>query len=72
MYVLFTPTGVTAFKHNFPDFKDKQGDKIMACFGSSTAKAIEAEGWKLQITAPSPECPSITTAIDRYLAKQAE
>ena len=72
MYVLFTPTGVSAFKQNFPDFKDKQGDRIMACFGSSTAKAIEAEEWKLQIAAPTPECPSITTAIDRYLAHQAE
>lgn len=72
MYVLFTPTGVSAFKQNLPDFKDTQGDKIMACFGSSTAKAIEAEGWKLQIAAPTPECPSITTAIDNFLAKQAE
>ena len=72
MFVLFTPTGVSAFKHNLPDFKETQGDKIMACFGASTAKAIEAEGWKLQIAAPTPDCPSITTAIDNFLAAQNE
>ena len=72
MYVLFTPTGVSAFKQNLPDFAQTQGDKIMACFGASTAKAIEAEGWKLQIAAPTPDCPSITTAIDNFLAAQAE
>ena len=72
MYVLFTPTGVSAFKQNLPDFAQTQGDKIMACFGASTAKAIEAEGWKLDIAAPTPDCPSITTAIDNFLAAQAE
>lgn len=72
MYVLFTPTGVSALKQHLPDFKDQQGDKVLACFGASTAKAIEAEGWKLQIAAPTPDCPSITTAIENFLAAQAE
>jgi len=70
MYVLFTPTGVNAFKQIMPDFKETQGKKIMACFGNSTAATIKKEGWKLQIAAPTPDCPSITTAIDNFLADQ--
>ncbi len=71
MYVLFTPTGVSAFKQNMPDFIDKQGEKKLACFGASTAKAIKAEGWRLDIEAPTADCPSITTAIDRFLTAQS-
>lgn len=68
MYVLFTPTGVSAFKQNMPDFE--QGNKVFACFGASTAAAIKAEGWRLDIEAPTPDCPSITAAIEKYLAQQ--
>ena len=65
MVVLFTPTGVTALKKNFPDIK--QGDKIIAAFGANTATALEEIGIKADILAPTPDCPSITTAINRYL-----
>ena len=65
MVVLFTPTGVTALKKNFPDLKP--GDKIIAAFGANTAAALEEAGLKPDILAPTPDCPSITTAINRYL-----
>lgn len=72
MYVLFTPTGVSAFRQNYPDYAQKQGNKVMACFGKATMKAIEEEGWRLDIAAPTPENPSITGAIDKFLAAQME
>ncbi len=65
MVVLFTPTGVAALKKNFPDLKS--GDKIIACFGQTTAAALEELGLQIDIKAPTPECPSITTAIRQYL-----
>lgn len=63
--VLFTPTGVQSLHHNCPDYLSE--DRVLACFGISTKKAIEEIGWTADIAAPTPECPSITTALDRYL-----
>jgi len=71
MIVLFTPTGVQALTKNFPDLKD--GDKVIACFGQNTLAALEAAGLHADIKAPTPECPSITGAIQQYLEQnQAE
>jgi uroporphyrinogen-III synthase len=68
MIVLFTPSGVAALKKNFPDWE--QGDTVIACFGANTLAAVEENGWQAQIKAPTPECPSITTAIKQYLESQ--
>ena len=65
MLVLFTPTGVASIRKNFPDWK--QGKTLLACFGQNTIAAALEEGWKVAIKAPTPEAPSITTAIERYL-----
>ncbi len=64
MVVLFTPAGAHALKKNFPDLK--QGDKVIACFGANTAAALQEMGFTPDIMAPTPDCPSITTAINRY------
>lgn len=68
MIVLFTPSGVAALKKNFPDWV--QGDTVIACFGANTLAAIEENGWRADIKAPTPEFPSITTAIKKYLESQ--
>ena len=65
MIVLFTPSGVSALKKNFPNWE--QGDTVIACFGANTLAAVEENGWRADIKAPTPECPSITTAIKQYL-----
>jgi len=65
MVVLFTPMGVQALKQNFPDLKD--GDKVIACFGQNTIAALEEVGLHADIQAPTPESPSITGAIAKYL-----
>ncbi|MCQ2311473.1 MAG: uroporphyrinogen-III synthase [Paludibacteraceae bacterium] len=68
MIVLFTPMGVQSLIKNFPNLKD--GDKVIACFGQNTLAALEAAGLHAEIKAPSPECPSITGAIQKYLEQQ--
>ena len=68
MIVLFTPSGVAALRKNFPDWE--QGDTVIACFGANTHAALKEAGFRVDISAPSPECPSITTAIKRYLEAQ--
>ena len=70
MIVFFTPSGVAALKKNFPDWE--QGDTVIACFGANTLAAGEEQGWTAAIQAPTPECPSITTAIKKYLEAQQE
>ena len=65
MLVFFSPTGIKAFTKNFPDFK--QGDVRIATFGPATAKAVEDEGFRLDIEAPTKEHPSMTAALRWYL-----
>lgn len=68
MIVLFTPSGVAALRKNFPDWE--QGDTVIACFGANTQIALEEAGFRVDIVAPTPECPSITTAIKKFLEAQ--
>ena len=51
-------------------FQRKQGETLVACFGQSTVAAAEEAGLRVDIKAPTPECPSIATAIEKYLDKQ--
>ena len=67
MLVLFTPAGVESLIKNFPDFK--QGDMRLACFGPATKKALEEAGFRVDLSAPTPEARSMTAAIEQYLEK---
>lgn len=70
MVVFFTPSGVKAIKDNFPNYQ--QGDTKFACWGNAAAETVIDEGYRLDLQAPTPESPSIITAIDNYLAKEAK
>jgi len=65
MLIFFSPTGVKALTQNFPDFK--QGDIHIGAFGPATCKTVEEEGFKLDLQAPTKECPSMTSALHAYL-----
>lgn len=67
MLVFFSPQGIESLLKNFPDFK--QGDIKIATFGTTTAQAVNDAGLRLDISAPSPEAPSMTAALDLYLSK---
>ena len=68
LIVFFTPTGVASIRKNFPDWQ--QGETAIGCFGQNTLAAAKEAGLNVQVAAPTPECPSITTAIERYLEQQ--
>lgn len=70
MLVFFSPSGIDSLLKNFPDFE--QGDVKIACFGPSTCQAARAAGLRLDIEAPTPENPSMTGALDAYLAAHKE
>jgi len=63
----FSPTGIKSLLKNFPDFK--QNDTRIAVFGSTTQKEALEQGLRVDIMAPSPEAPSMTMALEKYIAK---
>lgn len=65
--VFFSPSGIESLFHNFPDFK--QNDTRIAVFGNTTAKAVEDHGLRVDILAPTPETPSMTMALEKYIEK---
>ena len=65
MVVFYSPSAVKALFDNFPQFK--QNDVVIGGFGKNTAKAIKDAGLRLDISAPTPTCTSMTLAIDNFL-----
>lgn len=70
MVIMFSPFGVDAVMTDLPDIKKK---KIMVgTFGSSTSEAAEKAGLNLVIKAPTPNAPSMVTALDIFIKKQRQ
>ncbi|QRM88367.1 uroporphyrinogen-III synthase [Lacinutrix sp. WUR7] len=65
--VFFSPSGIDSLFKNFPDFK--QNETRIAVFGNTTIKAVEAHGLRVDISAPTPETPSMTMALEKYINK---
>ncbi len=64
LLAFFSPEGINSLFKNFPDYQ--QGDCVIAAFGANTAKAVENAGLRLDIQAPTPECPSMPAAIEKF------
>ena len=65
--VFFSPSDIKSLLFNFPDFK--QNETKIASFGFATAKAVRDAGLNVDIEAPLPETPSMTSALDKYIAE---
>tara|TARA_R110001583_G_C5670235_1_gene410756 strand:- start:8358 stop:9104 length:747 start_codon:yes stop_codon:yes gene_type:complete len=63
--VFFSPSGIDSLFKNFPDFQQK--NTCIAVFGNSTVKAATNAGLKCSIQAPTPETPSMTMALEKYI-----
>jgi len=63
--VFFSPSGIQSLLENFPDFK--QNDTRIAVFGNTTVKAATEVGLRVDIQAPTPETPSMTMALEKYI-----
>lgn len=63
--VFFSPSGIDSLFKNFPDFK--QNNTRIAVFGNTTIKAVEDRGLRVDIAAPTPETPSMTMALEKYI-----
>jgi uroporphyrinogen-III synthase len=67
MLVFFSPQGIRSLFHNWPDFV--QGEKMIGAFGTTTAQAATDAGLVVNVPAPTSCAPSMTMAIDQFLAK---
>ena len=65
--VFFSPSGIESLLHNFPDFE--QNDTRIAVYGNTTVKAADKAKLRIDIKAPTEETPSMTMAIEKYIAK---
>ncbi|MDC7995257.1 uroporphyrinogen-III synthase [Altibacter sp. HG106] len=63
--VFFSPSGIQSLLTNFPDFE--QNDTRIAVFGNTTIKAATDNGLRVDIKAPTPETPSMTMALEKYI-----
>ena len=63
--VFFSPSGIESLFENFPDFDQK--DTRIAVFGNTTVKAATEQGLRVDIQAPTPETPSMTMALEKYI-----
>lgn len=67
MLLFFSPSGIDSLLKNFPNFE--QGDIRIGCFGATTAKAVRDAGLRLDLEAPTESAPSMTAALNDFLAK---
>ncbi|WP_298238596.1 uroporphyrinogen-III synthase [uncultured Algibacter sp.] len=65
--VFFSPSGIESLFQNFPDFQ--QNETRIAVFGNTTIKAVKEKGLRVDIAAPTPETPSMTMALKKYIDK---
>lgn len=63
--VFYSPAGIESLFKNFPDFKQK--DTRIAVFGETTKKAAVKAGLDINISAPAPNAPSMTGALEVYM-----
>jgi len=63
--VFFSPSGIQSLFENFPDFE--QNNTRIAVFGNTTIKAATDRGLRVDIKAPTPETPSMTMALEKYI-----
>lgn len=65
MLAFFSPSGIESLYKNFPKFK--QNKTKIAIFGENVRKAAEEKGLKVDVFAPTPETPSMTMAIEKFV-----
>ena len=65
--VFFIPSGIESLFKNFPDFE--QNDTRIAVYGNSTIAAADQAKLRVDIKAPTPETPSMTMAIEKYISE---
>jgi uroporphyrinogen-III synthase len=64
--VFFSPYDIKSLFENFPNFK--QNNTRIAAFGKTTVEACEEAKLIVNIPAPTSKAPSMTMALEQYIA----
>lgn len=70
LLLFFSPAGIDSLTKNFPDFAKGDQKICIGTFGAAAAKAVEDAGLRLDYSAPTPEFPSMTAALDAFLSSK--
>ncbi len=65
MVVFYSPSDVKSLLENYPDFK--QEDLLFVTYGPMTAKALADANINVEVSAPTPQAPSVSRALLLYL-----
>jgi len=68
--VFFSPSGIESLFKNFPDFE--QNNTRIAAYGNATVLAADKAKLRIDIKAPTPDTPSMTMAIEKYISKKGK
>lgn len=68
--VFFSPSGIESLLKNFPNFK--QNETRIAAYGNATVLAADKAKLRIDIKAPTPETPSMTMAIEKYISNKSK
>ncbi len=63
--IFYSPADIRSLFENYPKYKQK--NTVLATFGATTAKAATEAGLNVNIAAPTPQYPSMITAIDKFV-----
>jgi len=63
--VFFSPSGIKSLFQNFPAFE--QNSTKIAVYGPMTAQAAQDANLRIDISAPLPEAPSMTMALENHI-----
>jgi uroporphyrinogen-III synthase len=63
--VFFSPSGIESLMKNFPDFE--QNNTRIAAYGNATVFAADKAKLRIDIKAPTPDTPSMSMAIEKYI-----
>ncbi len=66
--VFFNPADVQSLYENQPEFT--QGGTKFISYGRSVVKAMESAGLSIEISAPTPEIPSVAKALETFLSQK--
>jgi uroporphyrinogen-III synthase len=66
LMVVFNPADVKSLYENYPDFV--QGNIKFISYGKTVVTAMEEAGLSIEISAPTPDIPSVAKALEIYLS----
>lgn len=67
--LIFSPAGVQSLVKNVPGIESMGDDQpAIGALGAATAKAVTDAGLRLDFSAPNPQTPSMTSALEKFLA----